>query len=269
VRWLRAYGPFYHPNILGGYLAMELLLLLGIIVAVRPRLPAKCPPVLLGLPIGLVLIGLALSASRSAWLGALAAIVALGVGYRRRSGERRAPWLPDRRSMVVIIALAVLTLCVALVLLRPPLGGRLTPDSNGLEEQSVQERLFFDVVGLQLLAAHPLFGVGAGNVELAESRFFHQSFGPAPVHNVPLLMAVDLGPVGALAWVLAAAYIVAQTWRYPGRWTVPFGAALVAIGVAGLFDHYAWTFPVAGDTVAIVAGGWAAALNRERRSRSL
>jgi hypothetical protein len=43
----------------------------------------------------------------------------------------------------------------------------------------------------------------------------------------------------------------------------------VAIGVAGLFDHYFWTFPVAGTTAAIVAGGWAAAWNAERSARSL
>jgi hypothetical protein len=268
MRWLRAYGPFYHPNILGGYLAMELLLLIGIFVAVQSRRSGGFPPVLLGLPIGLVLTGLGLSASRSAWLGAVIGLMALGVAFRRRAEKYDVPWLLSRRRTVGVVVLAGLTLFVALVLLRPPLGGRLAPDSNRLEIASVQERLFFDQVGLQLLAAHPLFGVGAGNVDLAESRFFHQAFGPAPIHNVPLLMAVELGPVGALAWVFAAGYIVVQTWRYPGPWTVPFGAALVALGVAGLFDHYLWTFPVAGDTVAVVAGSWAAALNRERRSCS-
>jgi hypothetical protein len=168
-----------------------------------------------------------------------------------------------------MLSLAGLTLVVALVLLHPPLRGRLAPDSNRLEQQSVQERLFFDEVGLQLLAAHSLLGVGVGNVEPAEATLFQRSIIPSPVHDVPLLMAVELGPGGALAWVFAAAYILIQTWRYPGRWTVPFGASLVAVGVAGLFDHYIWTFPVAGDTVAVLAGGWAAALNQERRSRAL
>jgi hypothetical protein len=269
VRWLRAYGPFDHPNILGGYLALELPLLIGILLAERPRLSARFSPLLLGLPIGLVLTGLALAASRGAWLGAIAGLVAMGVAFRRPPGERGTPWLRSRRIAAGVLAIAGLTLVVALLMLRPPLGGRLAPDSNRLEVQSVQERLFFDQVGLQLLLAHPLFGVGAGNVDLAETRFFHQAFGPAPMHDVPLLMAVELGAGGALAWAVAAGYIAVQTWRHPGRWTVPFGASLVAIGVAGLFDHYFWTFPVAGTTAAIVAGGWAAAWNAERRARSL
>jgi O-antigen ligase len=264
--WLRAYGPFYHPNILGGYLALELPLLIGLSIAVWPRRASRLPRALLGLPVGLVLTGLALSASRSAWVGAIAGLVAFAAYSWRRAVDQRAPWLADCDSAAGAIVLACLVLAVVLALLRPPLLDRFDPGSNRLEQQSVKERLFFYQVGLQLLAAHPFLGVGAGNVDLAESIFFHQTLGPAPVHNVPLLMAVELGPLGTLAWIIAAGCIVGHTWRHPGRWTVTFAAALVAVGIAGLFDHYLWTFPVAGTTLAVLAGAWAATLGGERRT---
>ena len=262
--WLRPYGPFYHPNILGGYLALELLLLIGLIVSVWPRCAVGLRQALLGLPVGFVLAGLTLSASRSAWIGAVAGLVAFCAFSWRRAVARRAAGHVDRGSTAGAVVLAGLIVAVALALLRPPLLERFDPGSNRLEQQSVQERLFFYQVGLQLLAAHPFLGVGAGNVDLAESIFFQQTLGPAPVHNVPLLMAVELGPLGALAWLLAAGCIVGQTWRSPGHWTVTFASALVAIGIAGLFDHYLWTFPVAGTTLTMLAGAWAAALANER-----
>ncbi|HEY8746187.1 MAG TPA: O-antigen ligase family protein [Chloroflexota bacterium] len=265
-RWLRAYGPFTHPNILGGYLALELPLLIGLLLAVWPLRASRLPRALLGLPVGLVLVCLALSASRSAWLGAAGGLLALAVANRRRAVTHHGSLEFDRGNMAGGSILALLTLAIAIVLLRPPLLDRFDPGSNRLEQQSVQERLFFDQVGLQLLASHPLLGVGAGNVDLAESIFFHQTIGPAPVHDVPLLMAVELGPLGALAWLLAAGSIVAQTWRQPGWWTSTFAAGLAAVGTAGLFDHYFWDFPVAGTTVALLAGAWAAALHNERAS---
>lgn len=263
-RWLRAYGPFTHPNILGGYLALELPLLIGLLLAAWPRRALRLPRALLGLPVGLVFACLALSASRSAWLGAAASLLTLVVATRKGAATRAGMATVDWRDTLGAAAVAALTLAVALALLRPPLLDRFDPGSNRLERQSVQERLFFDQVGLQLLARHPLVGVGAGNVDLAESIYFHKTIGPAPVHNVPLLMAVELGPLGALAWLLAAGYIVVQTWRWPGRWTSTFAAALAAVGLAGLFDHYFWDFPVAGTTVALLAGAWAAALQSER-----
>lgn len=263
-RWLRAYGPFTHPNILGGYLALELPLLVGLLVPAWPQRAFRPPRAVLGLPVGLALVCLALSASRSAWLGAIAGLLALVVADRRRAMKYGVPRVIDWDRTAGAIIMALLTLIVALALLRPPLLDRFDPGSNRLERQSVQERLFFDKVGLQLLASHPLLGVGAGNVDLAESIFFHQAIGPAPVHNVPLLMAVELGPLGAFAWLLAAGYVVRQTWRRPGWWTSSFAAALVAVGTAGLFDHYFWNFPVAGTTVAVLAGAWAAALRQER-----
>jgi hypothetical protein len=261
-RWLRAYGPFFHPNILGGYLAVEALLLLGLIVAAWPRLRDHRARALVGLPVGLSLLCLLLAASRSAWLGLLAGLVTTAVGWRR--GAEPAAFLLDRRGLTGFAALIVLPLVIGFGLLRPPLLERFNPGSNRLEAQSVQERLFFDRLGLDLLATHPLLGVGAGNVNQAELIYSRGTLTPTPVHDVPLLLAVELGPAGALAWLLAATCILGQTWRSPGRWTVAFAAALIAAGTAGLFDHYFWTFPAARTTMAVLAGAWAAALQQER-----
>jgi hypothetical protein len=267
VRWLRAYGPFYHPNILGGYLALELVLLLGIGGLLWRRAHPGRARVLLGLPVGVILVCLALSASRGAWLGAVAGLLTLSVGYRRSAAVKQGrPW-PDRWSILGAAVLASVTLATGMLLFHPPLLERFNPQSNRLEQQSVRERLFFDEVGLQLLASHPLLGVGAGNIDLAEAVYFHNSDTPLPVHNVPLLMAVELGPGGAIAWAVAAGSVLWHTWRRPGWWTVVFAAALIVAGTAGLFDHYFWRFPTARTTMAVLAGAWAASLRAEGRPR--
>jgi hypothetical protein len=269
ARWLRAYGPFYHPNILGGYLALELVLLIGGVGVLWTRLPSAMVRLLLGLPVGIALVCLTIAASRGAWLAATVGTLTLVAGgVRSAAGKVHSQW-PGRWSAIGAASLAAAVLAAGFALFRPPLLERFNPQSNRLEEQSVQERLFFDQVGLHLLATHPWLGVGAGNVDLAEAAYFHGADIPLPVHNVPLLMAVELGPGGALAWAVAAGSILWQTWRRPDWWTVVFASALVAIGTAGLFDHYFWRFPTARTTVVVLAGAWAAALRAGQRRRLL
>ena len=269
VRWLRAYGPFYHPNILGGYLALELVLLIGGIGVLWNRPRSSLPRLLFGLPVGIALVCLTIAASRGAWLAAAAGVLAFAAGgMRGAAGKVRARW-PGRWGAIGAAALAAAVLATGFVIFRPPLSERFDPQSNRLEQQSVQERVFFDQVGLHLLMAHPWLGVGAGNVDLAETAYFHGADIPLPVHNVPLLMAVELGPGGALAWAVAAGSVLWRTWRRPGWWTVAFAAALVVVGTAGLFDHYFWRFPTARTTAVVVAGAWAAALRADARRRWL
>jgi len=352
TRWLRAYGPFFHPNILGGYVALELVLLVAIAALLARRGTSLKGWYAGGAAVGLAAGCLALSASRSAWLGAAVGVVALAVGCHRwqvvqdcsvgwfrgrppgieavgHSGDsvgaedrphsntplpwaadaRRGVWLyalispwarrlrmansldsggpspkpadpvaerpVDRQPIVPhpgtgfryaqlgrAVAAACLVTAAILLATRPPLLERFNPNSNALEQQSVQERAFTLDMGWQLFRAHPILGVGAGNIDYAEVAFYKGQYAPIPVHSVPLLMAVELGPLGIVAWAVAAFTIVWQTWRQPCPWTIAFAGALIAAGVAGLFDHYFWSIPTAQTTLAVLAGGWAASIRR-------
>jgi hypothetical protein len=278
TRWLRAYGPFFHPNMLGGYLAIELVLLMTVVVLWR-RHPSPLWCCAFGVAIGLVCGALALSASRSAWLGAFVGVLTLAAGYWRgasieRSTAPRPPVSdasPGRVAMGAIATLTSIAATFALVMLvfRPPLFARFHPTANTLEQQSVQERLFLDRLGLRMVAAHPLLGVGAGNADQAEFDVFHGAYSPAPIHNAPLLMAVELGPAAILAWVVGGAGVLWQTWRRPGVWPVAFAATLVVVAVVGAFDYYFWSFSVAATTVTILAGAWTAAWRSQKTGCNL
>jgi hypothetical protein len=62
--------------------------------------------------------------------------------------------------------------------------------------------------------------------------FLASGFSVHTVHNVPLIIADQLGPGAALAWALAAGYLLLRS-----RWTY----AWVLFLAAGAWDHYTWT----------------------------
>ncbi len=93
TRWLRAYGTFPQPNILGGFLCLALPLVAGVYL----RLPRRSRAAwLLLVSLALGALALLLSFSRAAWLGiVLGALWALAVKIAvQRSGER-SPRAPD------------------------------------------------------------------------------------------------------------------------------------------------------------------------------
>ncbi len=75
ARWLRAYGTFPHPNILGGFLCLAI----PVVVGACPRLNRRSAAAWLLLAAsGLGLLALLLSFSRAAWLGIFVALLWAG-----------------------------------------------------------------------------------------------------------------------------------------------------------------------------------------------
>jgi O-antigen ligase len=239
-RLLRAFGTFPHPNILGGYLAIALVLL-PLLVGTRRR-------AWLAVPVGLLLAGgLLVSFSRAAWL---AAAVGLGAWWLTATG-RRIPW------RLVLPGLAVL----ALVLLVSPLGAlvgvRLSPrPANDLERGSIEQRLSLDRSALTLIKRHPTLGVGAGNFGEASLDEGLQAIFGEPAHSVPLLIVAELGVPGAVAGVALVAGIGLLTKRHP-RAMAGAVAGCCALTVLMLLDHYLWTMApgrvIAWAPLAVVA----------------
>jgi hypothetical protein len=222
-RLLRAFGTFPHPNILGGYLALALVLL--------PVLNARR---WLVWPLGVLLGGgLLVSFSRAAWLA-----TALGVAMLLMRPNPRGVAL---RWLVAGFGVAILALALS------PLGvlvsGRLAPQpANDLERGSIEQRLALDRLALVEIRRHPLLGVGAGNFGLATLEEGLQSVFGEPAHSVPLLVVAELGLPGAAAGLLLVGAIADLARRDPIA-TRPALAACVTIGVLMLLDHYTWTMP--------------------------
>ncbi len=257
--WLRAYGLSAHPNILGGYLAVSLLALLGLLVLAPFSLPDKAWA--WGLPLlGLGVIGLIVSFSRSAWLGLLAGLAFLGLALRIEG--LRTLWRARGGRLMAAVGMSVLVAAVTLVSVGDLLLARLTPTSNELEFRSVEERLQYQDLALDLIRKHPL-GIGGDNFPLVANTIYHDDRQARP-HNVPLLVTAELGPVGGLLWLILAVVPPLAAWRSIRRyglshpWSVVYAAGLIAVLVISLFDYYFWASTRGAVLWAALLGLWAA-----------
>jgi hypothetical protein len=222
-RWLRAYGLTFHPNVLGGFMAVGLLVSL-------PLLERRS----IQLVWWLVWIGLLLSFSRAAWLGAGLALPPLAAWLAWRH-----PHL--RRALRNSVALAA----IAMVLVGTLFSGQLLARVGSLavaEDQSLRERGEMIVLALEIIAARPLTGVGAGNFPLAMQASGTSTL-PQFAHNVPILLAAEIGVAAGALWCwlwLAPGRLLDRHARDPSPWPVVLIAAWLALGVIGLWDSYPW-----------------------------
>jgi O-antigen ligase len=269
-RWLRAYGMMAHPNLLGGYLGMSLLVCLG---AIR-SLPGRLRPFFWA-AIGLGAFGITFSFSRSAWLGTAVGLVYLAWVTRPwRAIDWRSPRV--QWALLGVGALLVATGLALGIAYGELLGVRLLRLSSPLEATSIRERLEDYRQAWGLIRAVPLKGVGSGYYipALWAGVGADRPPGFRRVHNAYLLAAAELGVVGALLWVWALlappAILAWRARRQDG--TVPgagWAAAFVCALVLCLFDSYLYVPSTwwAALFLGLLAGGCAGALGAGKEQR--
>ncbi len=248
VRLIRLYGLSGHPNVIGGYAATALLVSVGLLREKRQLVRFAW---LIGF------IALLLTFSRAAWLAFAIGLVILIVVVRRR---RTLPRFTPPRSMLVIAGVIA---SVWLIVFAPLLSERVMPARSDLELTSVGNRIAQSEVALRLIAARPITGVGIGNSGVA-SQSIAASAGVNWVHNVPLLVASELGLVGLTLWLIAIGTLIRSGL---GRrsdssvWRVTCFSAIIAMLIIMLFDHYLWTSSQGVYVWAALSGGWLGMLN--------
>lgn len=254
VRWLRPYGLAQHPNILGGCLAVAFLLALATVSTSQVRWRWAWYA---GLT--LTAAGLAVTFSRATWIGvAVGALLIGGQALRVQPPAIRRRFM--RRVVLPLLGIGL----VFVVLAWPILASRLGLTGTGSEARSINERSAMLAIAWRHVTTAPWPGIGLAQftrLTLAGNQDLLGAYAPQPVHFVPLLALVELGPLGGLLWVwLMLAPLLAWVKRVP-RPAALLGptAALLALIVIGLFDFYPFQATQGRLLTWTVLGLWGAA----------
>ncbi|MCX6786037.1 MAG: O-antigen ligase family protein [Candidatus Komeilibacteria bacterium] len=249
-RWLRAYGSFPHPNVLGGFLATVLLLIIISLWQLNQRINESRNQEIKRLDYGLnifywfsagvVFLGLVFSFSRGACLGFVLGFIYLIIyAFKKKL----------RTERLVSIKLAIFFLALTgFVLLNFPyqlFTTRITAQSR-LEQKSLIERQNAAGDAWAMFKAHPVLGVGLGNyTKVLQNKDANKPGLPAkasakagwayqPVHNLFQLILSELGLIGLLLFI----FLFVNLFRSVAAVNYAF---LLAMVFMALFDHYFWS----------------------------
>jgi hypothetical protein len=231
-RILRGYGTFPHPNILGGYLAVGLMLCAWLARDARSlgsRLMAAAP-------VTIIASTLVITFSRSAWLSAalgFTALIAMMLLARKSLPHHAIP-LAGLGLLAVIATLAVFHV-PALTRFQP--AARL--EAKSLSERTTDYRVFDDIARLNVFT-----GVGPGNYTVALATIYpgRPAYSYQPIHNAILLLLAETGLIGLLAVVRIGQTVIGSARRLQSSANTLFAASiLVLVAVLALFDHYLWS----------------------------
>ncbi len=225
--WLRPYATFPHPNVLGGYLA-ALLPLIIIQLSNYPIVKLSNRKNLFYLStIAFGIIALGLTFSRSAWIvGALGASIMYYVLRQRK----QIFYFPLILNAVVLILLVLFVFT-----------------SFKPEEESVVVREELNRAAIMMWQSSPLLGVGLGNflIALPKTLPTRTVYFLQPVHNIYLLVLAETGLVGLVVFLWPISRLVkglVSSIKYLGSnhelQTMTYKLTFVSLLLLGLVDHY-------------------------------
>ena len=250
-RWLRIYGLSAHPNILGGHLAVGLILIPGLF-ATPQRIKR------LGLIAAWLIVGatLLLTFSRSAWLAVISGGIAALIGLARGKLLKRLRLKP----LLALIGVGLVIVGIFVLSFQPFLINRFEVTTVPFETRAITDRITTAQLALQIFGAQPLNGVGISQFIVVAARDLSGT-SLDWVHNVPLLAAAELGLGGIVlivSLIISLGTIGVQRWRTRSIsiWQAFVGGGLIALIVVMQFDHYVWTTPQGGLLWAWLVGWW-------------
>jgi len=219
---LRPYATFPHPNVLGGFLAVTLPL---IILQIRKKL-------FLWSSLGLGTIALVLTFSRSAWaVGgiAIAFAIARSMNYE----------LQIKRYVRIFVLLSIFVLFFA---------SRFMIHNSVSESVVVRQEL--NSAAVKIWQQSPIAGVGLGNFLIKLPEFLPKKsvYYLQPVHNIYLLILTETGFIGL---VLFGWFIISIIRNYEAG---IMNYSLFTILLLGLVDHYPLTLQQGQLLFTLVAG---------------
>lgn len=203
---MRSYATFPHPNVLGGFLAI--LVPLMIMELTSKQGITKFRKYIFAVAVILGIGALVLTFSRSAW-----AVGVLGMGgiYATQKSMKKylLPFLLGTLVVLVVISTSI-----------------------GLQDESVVVRSQLNFAAIAQFFRSPLIGVGLGNflIELPKTLVSRQIYFLQPVHNIYLLILAETGVlgVGLFLWFVWMAL----------RNKAMIQVSLISFLLLGFVDHY-------------------------------
>ncbi len=223
----RVSGTIGSPNPAAAYLAMMMALALGVLLTDADRRDKY----LAGLGLAAATIPLIFTQSRGGWIS-----FSVGLASVLVFGRRKVSWKSLRIVTVVLILLII------------PFAGaikeRLQNDDNG----SAAARMPLNRLAGNMIADHPLMGVGANNFAVAMQSYLTHGFSGEflyTVHNTYLLVWTETGIGGLIAFVWLLVAVIRQgsrCWQSRDNLFAPLAlgctAAVLGFMVQMLFDPY-------------------------------
>lgn len=249
---LRAYGTFPHPNVLGGFLAAMIPLLVYQFtnptnLPIRPISKTWRRRIFYGATLLFGVVGLGLTFSRSAIVVGVAMMIVMvaRIANWELRIVKKQNWIPAFAGMTAGVVGVTIGLIVILFFLLPVSPG----------DESVVVRQQLNTVAIKQWLSSPIVGVGLGNflVTLPATMPTRVIYFLQPVHNVYLLLLSEIGVVGVvgIVWALINKSVGASKLRsveekksrnlatsQPRSFML---LSLVTLLLLGLVDHYPLT----------------------------
>lgn len=234
-RWLRAYGGMAHPNILGGFLALSILL--GMHAYAQTQKSHTFVRTTLLISLSLSFIGLVITFSRSAWITLIIGLLTatLFLWHKKQSLFRK----------IQIPLLAFMSIGLLFLFFLPQLFFTRTIEDTTQAHNSFSDRATSIDQAKELAQNMPLIGVGRGNMTIIS---YENSNDPLkqiwqfqPVHNVFLLIFTELGAIGFLLFIALMSVVMHISLRasksHPTTHAF-FAGICVALLTISFFDHW-------------------------------
>ncbi len=231
-RWLRAYGGLDHPNILGAFLVIGIILALFAFVGLQKN-NLKLQRISLLIICPILAVVLFFTFSRAAWLGL---ILGLAISFILIIKKEDYEKFRQGAGVILIIFFAF---SVMFFLYYDLAKVRFTKNTR-LENISYNERIESLAQGVNVIKEHWLLGVGAGNyvISLSELNPGYKSWIYQPVHNTFLLIWSEIGFFGLAFFIILLLYLFDQGLKTRDAFSL---AIIICVIFMMNFDHWWWS----------------------------
>jgi hypothetical protein len=229
---LRAYGTFPHPNVLGGYIAalLPLIIYKSTNLQIYKLNKQQFLKWFYGTTVALGVLALVLTFSRSAWA---AGIIGIGAWYLVSRKKKKFAF-----SRIHIVTLFFVCFIVSIIV----------PQFLG-DSESVVVRKQLNESAISLIARSPAFGAGLGNflVKLPEALPSRMVYFLQPVHNIYLLLLSEVGIIGIALMAYIGFYLlkhesgIMNHGKKQKQHSLLIVYCLLLILLLGFTDHYPLT----------------------------